>query len=456
MKNSVLIMATVSSFLLPFMASAVNIALPAIGADFSMNAVALSWIATAYLLGAAMFLVPLGRVADIVGRKRIFMLGISIFTLISLALALAPSGGLLIALRVLQGVGGTMTFATSTAILMSVFPAKERGHALGITTAAVYIGLAIGPFVGGLLTYNFGWRSVFFVNVPLGIFILAVAFFKLKSEWREADGEKLDLAGTLLYSLALLTIIYGFSLLPQFTGGVLIAVGIVGIAAFIKWETMAHSPMLDLRLFRGNIPFIYSNLAAFINYSATFAVTFLLSLYLQYIKGLSPQGAGIVLVAQPAVMAVLSPLAGRWSDHREPRVVASIGMALTTVGLALLVFLGSATPLSYIVLALIVLGSGFGLFSSPNTNAVMSSVDNRSYGVASAVVGTMRLTGQTFSMGIAMLIFALILGRVQIAPENYPQFLRSTRIAFLLFTVLCGLGVFASLARGKVRQEVAA
>lgn len=453
MKNSVLLMATVSSFLLPFMASAVNVALPSIGADFAMNAVALSWVATAYLLGAAMFLVPLGRVADIVGRKRIFILGVSLFALISLALALSPSGGLLIGLRVLQGVGGTMTFATSMAILMSVFPASERGRALGITTAAVYVGLAMGPFVGGFLTQHFGWRSVFFVNVPLGIFILAVVFSKLKGEWREADGEKLDIPGSLLYSLALLAIIYGFSLLPQFAGGALIVIGIAGMAAFLKWETVARSPMLDLRLFRGNIPFIFSNLAAFINYSATFAVTFLLSLYLQYIKGLSPQGAGMVLVAQPAVMALFSPVAGRWSDHQEPRVVASIGMTLTTLGLVLLVFLGDSTPLSYIVLALVVLGSGFGLFSSPNTNAVMSAVDKRSYGVASAVVGTMRLTGQTFSMGIAMLIFALILGRAPIVPENYPQFLHSARIAFLLFAILCGLGILASLARGKVREK---
>lgn len=452
LKKSVLLMATVSAFLLPFMASAVNVALPAIGEHFAMNAVALSWVATAYLLGAAMFLVPLGRVADIVGRKRIFLLGISLFTVVSLALALSPSGGLLIGLRVLQGAGGTMTFATSTAILMSVFPANERGHAIGITTAAVYVGLAIGPFAGGLLTHNLGWRSVFFINVPLGIFIIAVALSKLKSEWREADGEKLDIPGSLLYSLALLAVVYGFSLLPQITGGVLIAVGIAGMTAFIKWETVAHSPMLDLRLFRGNTPFIFSNLAAFINYSATFAVTFLLSLYLQYIKGLSPQGAGTVLIAQPVVMAVLSPVAGRWSDHREPRVVASIGMALTTLGLMLLIFLNGSTPIAFIVLALMILGSGFGLFSSPNTNAVMSSVDKRFYGVASAVVGTMRLTGQTFSMGMAMLIFALILGRVKITPENHPQFLQSTRMAFLLFALLCGLGIWASLARGRVRK----
>jgi MFS family permease len=245
--------------------------------------------------------------------------------------------------------------------------------------------------------------------------------------------------------------IYGFSVLPAVTGTLLIAAGLLGLAAFIKWETTARSPLLNLSLFRGNVTFVWSNVAALINYSATFAVTFLLSLYLQYIKGLTPQSAGLVLMAQPIVMAALSPIAGRLSDHHEPRKVASIGMALTTAGLLLLVFAGNQTPIPFIVAALMVLGSGFGLFSSPNTNAVMSAVDKRYYGVASAVLGTMRLTGQTLSMGTVMLIFAVMIGRVQITPSSYPLFLRSLHLAFVLFTLLCAAGVAASLARGKVR-----
>ena len=188
-----------------------------------------------------------------------------------------------------------------------------------------------------------------------------------------------------------------------------------------------------------------------INYSATFAVTFLLSLYLQYIKGFTPQHAGFILVAQPVVMAVFSPLAGRLSDKIEPRIVASLGMGLSAAGLFLFTFLSPATPVGFIVGGLMLIGFGFALFSSPNTNAVMSSIDRRFYGVGSATLGTMRLTGQMLSMGIATVIFALHIGSARIAPENYPQFLASVRTAFILFAALCFGGIFASLARGKVR-----
>jgi MFS family permease len=188
-----------------------------------------------------------------------------------------------------------------------------------------------------------------------------------------------------------------------------------------------------------------------LNYSATFGVTFLCSLYLQYIKGLSPKEAGLLLLAQPLVMAVLSPFAGRLSDRIEPRIVSSLGMALSTLGLSLCIFLNMQTKTPYFIACLMVLGTGFALFSSPNTNAVMSSVEKRFYGIASATLGTMRLTGQMFSMAVTMLIFALLIGRVQITPEHYPAFLKSMKIAFTCFTGLCFFGIFASLSRGRIR-----
>jgi MFS family permease len=208
-----------------------------------------------------------------------------------------------------------------------------------------------------------------------------------------------------------------------------------------------------MRLFTTNITFSMSNVAALINYSATFAVTFLISLYLQYLKGFTPRQAGMVLIAQPLVMAVFSPLAGRLSDRVEPRVVASIGMGFTALGLALFTGLREATPLWSIVAVLMVIGFGFALFSSPNTNAVMSSIDRRAYGVGSAMLGTMRLTGQMLSMGLVMVVFNLVIGRIQITPEQYPLFLQSVRTLFLLSAVLCGAGVFASLTRGKVHPD---
>lgn len=450
-RNVALIVATLSSFFTPFMASSINIALPTIAAEFSMNAVLLSWIATSYLMAAAMFLVPFGKIADIYGRKKIFAYGMVIYTIASLLSALSQNSTQLLTTRVLQGVGGSMLFGTAIAILTSVFPPSERGKVLGINVAAVYSGLSLGPFLGGLLTQQFGWRSIFLINFFLGLFVIIIVCWKLKAEWAEAKGEKFDLIGSLIYCVMLVALMYGFSLLPKRSGGALILVGLVGIGAFIAWELRVADPVLNIRLFRHNKVLAFSNLAALINYSATAAVAFLLSLYLQYIKGRRPQAAGLILVSQPIIMAIFSPLAGRLSDKIEPRLVASTGMALTVVGLAWLIFLTENTPIAWLIANLVLLGLGFALFSSPNTNAVMSSVDKKFYGVVSATLATMRLLGQMFSMGIAMLIFAVIIGKVQITPDKYEAFLRSCQIAFAIFAMFCLAGIFASLARGKLR-----
>jgi len=450
-KRAALLIAVLSSFLTPFMVSSINIAIPAISRDFHMSAVAMSWVATSYLLTTAIFLLPFGRLADIHGRKKMFTLGIGIYTLASLLLAFSPSTAVLITLRAVQGFGSAMIFGTGMAIVISVYPASERGRVLGINVAAVYTGLSLGPFLGGFLTQQFGWRSIFLANVPVGLLVIYFVSTRLKGEWAEAQGERFDLAGSVIYGLSLVSLMYGLSLLPTWLGGGLILAGAIGVGAFARWERSAVSPLLTMELFLHNATFAFSNLAALINYSATFAVTFLLSLYLQYIKGFTPQHAGFILVAQPVVMAVFSPLAGRLSDKIEPRIVASLGMGLSAAGLFLFTFLSPATPVGFIVGGLMLIGFGFALFSSPNTNAVMSSIDRRFYGVGSATLGTMRLTGQMLSMGIATVIFALHIGSARIAPENYPQFLASVRTAFILFAALCFGGIFASLARGKVR-----
>jgi len=450
-KGVVLLVATMASFLFPFMASAVNIALPSIGRELSLDAVTLGWVSTVYLLASATFLVPFGRIADLHGRKRIFTYGIVIYTISSFLSGIAGSAAMLISFRVLQGIGGAMLAGTGVAIITSVFSADERGKALGINVAATYAGLSLGPVLGGVLTQHFGWRSVFFINVPAGLAVIAITLWKLKGEWAGAKGEKFDLVGSAIYSLTLVTLVYGFILLPAMSGVWLIVAGVVGLSAFTRWEMKARSPVLDINLFRNNRAFTFSNLAALINYSATFAVSFLISLYLQYVKGFEPQSAGFVLVAMPAMQAIFSPLAGRLSDRIEPRVIASAGMALTTVGLVLFTLLNGKTPLEFIIGALILMGFGFALFSSPNTNAVMSSAPKKAYGVASATLATMRQIGMVFSMGVAMLMFALYIGRVQITPEHYPLFLESMKTSFIIFAILCFGGIFASLARGKIR-----
>ena len=453
LKLTALIVSTMAAFLTPFMSSAVNIALREIGDEFNMKAILLSWVASSFLLAAIVTLVPFGKIADIYGRKKIFIAGVIVYTISSYLVVIANDSASLIFMRVLQGIGGAMIFGTSVAILTSVYPREERGKVLGINVASTYLGLSIGPFLGGILTEHFGWRSIFLVNVPIGLIIIALVFWKLKGEWAEAKGEKFDLIGSVLFGLSMMGIAWGLPELPKITGAIAIITGGVGLAIFISWELKVECPVLNMRLFKGNAVFAFSNLAALINYSATYSVSFLLSLYLQYIKDLSPEKAGIVLVSQPVMMTIFSPLAGRISDKIESRIVASIGMAFTVIGLGIFAFVGNATHMAVIIAGLIVLGFGFALFSSPNTNAVMSSVENKFYGVASSTLGTMRLTGQMMSMGISQLLFAVIIGNVTITPEYYPQFLVSVRTAFGIFAALNFIGIFASLARGNIRSS---
>jgi EmrB/QacA subfamily drug resistance transporter len=450
-KFTALLVATLSSFLTPFMISSINIALPSIEHEFNTDAVLLSWVATSYLLAAAVSLVPFGKLGDIYGRKKTFICGISLFTVSSLLAGISVSAPILIFFRTFQGAGSAMIFATGLAILSSVFPPSERGKVLGINVAAVYIGLSCGPYFGGLLTQHFTWRSLFFINIPLGLIIIFLILLKLRGEWADAKGEKFDLTGSIIYGFALIAIMVGISKLPAVSSIGMILLGGLALAVFVRWELRIQNPVFEVKLFRTNRVFAFSCLAALINYSATFAVTFLLSLYFQYIKGLTPQSAGTILISQPVVMAFFSPLAGKLSDRVEPRMIASLGMGITAAGLAVLVFINQNTPVYLIVVSLLLLGFGFALFSSPNMNAIMSSVEKRYYGIASGSVGTMRLLGQMLSMGIVTLVFALLIGRVQITLENYPVFIKSVKISFIIFSSLCCAGIYFSMARGKLR-----
>jgi MFS family permease len=346
-----------------------------------------------------------------------------------------------------------MIFSTAVAILTSVFSPGERGRALGINVTAVYLGLSLGPVLGGILTQYLGWRSIFFVQVPLGLVVIGLILGRMNGEWVEAKGEGFDLTGSMLYGLSLATLIYGLSLLPSSVGVGFLLLSALGLYAFLTWESRAKHPIINLIIFRENRVFALSNLATLINYAASFAVTFVLSLYLQYIQGLDPRSSGLVLMAQPLTQALLSYPAGSLSDRMETRVVASAGMVVTALGLLMLTFLDAGTDLAFILISIAVLGVGLALFSSPNTNAVMSSVERRHYGVASGMLGTMRTIGMMLSMAIVMLIIALFVGRVEILPENHRLFLQSIRAIFYLFLVLCLLGTLASLARGKVRPS---
>ncbi|MDL2274567.1 MFS transporter [Desulfosarcina sp. OttesenSCG-928-G10] len=450
-ERSALFVTTLTSFMGPFMISSVNVALPAIQQDFGMNAVELSWVATSYLLAMAVGLLPAGKIADIYGRKKIFTTGLLIYTLSATLAALTDSIGIFIFLRVIQGLGASLYVPTGMAIVTSIFPPERRGRAIGIYVAAVYVGLSVGPFVGGFLTQHLGWHSVFALMLPLGAITILLTRLFLAGEWADARDPKLDIAGCLIYGGAIFSLVYGASVLPSVTGRVLMAVGALGLGVFFFHQSRARHPVFDVSLFMGNKTFAFSSLAALLNYSATYALTFMMSLYLQYIKGMTPQNAGTLLMVQPVIMAAFSPFVGRLSDRIQPRFLSTFGMALTVLGMAIFTQLAVDTSFSLIFATLVVFGFGFAFFSSPNTSAILGAVDKKDYGIASGVVSIMRLMGQMTSMAIATVALSLLVGQRAIEPQTYDRFLLSVRTVFTLSAILCAVGIFFSMFRGKLK-----
>ncbi len=446
-KTVVLLIATLATFLTPFMGTSLIIALPSIGNELAVNAILLSWITTAYFLTSAMFAVPFGRIADIYGMKRIFTYGIIILTISTFLAAISPSAEFLVVTRAFQGVASAMIFVTALAIITSVYPPQERGKAIGINITAGYTGLVLGPVLGGFLTQYLGWRSIFYFIVPLCILVLVLVWWKMTGEWAESRDEKLDHWGTILYIIMLSLVLIGFSTITGTFGIVMVILGIVGFIGFVIWELRVEHPVLEVKLFFENRRFAYSNLATLITYIATFVVSFLLSLYLQYIKGLDPEVTGLFVVVQTFFMVVISPFAGKLSDKFDPGRLASLGMAIISMGLLIMAFLTEKTSLYVIIAGLAVIGIGIGIFSAPNTHAIMGSVERKYFGVASATLSTMRLLGQTFGMGLILIVFAVYIGAVQFTPQNYPALLTSIQVTFIISVLLSVVAIFASLAR---------
>ncbi|HWP95860.1 MAG TPA: MFS transporter [Syntrophomonadaceae bacterium] len=452
----VLLSVMCTSFTVPFIGSAINLALPSMGEEFHANAIMISWVITAYLLSTAALLLPLGHLADILGRRKIYLWGTVSFALISATIGLTHSIMMVILWRVLQGMAAAMIFGTGMAMLTSVYPPQKRGKVLGLSTAATYTGLSMGPILGGFMNQHLGWRSIFYVTALVALLAFTIMAKKVSGEWAGAREEGFDWKGSLVYILGLSTIIYGFSSLSEVSWAKFAALaGIVLLLIFFWLEFRAKHPILQAGLFKNNPSFTFSNLAALINYSATFALTFLLSLYLQVVSVYSSQQAGLILLVQPVMMALCSPLSGSLSDRIEPRIVASLGMSLSTLSLFGFIFLRPGFPIWALIGLQVVIGVGFGLFTSPNTNAVMSSVQPRFYGVASSTLGTMRLVGQAISMAIVTMIIAMHLGQGRLVASNAPNLVAAMRTSFIIFTVLCLLGVFASLARGQLRPTSA-
>ncbi len=446
-KTVTLAIAAIPAFFSPFVGSSVSVALPSIGEEFNVNTILLGWVVTSYLLAAGVLSIPFGRVADMLGVKKLFMFSLFTYSLGFFLATVSPTAEFLIFSRIVQGIGAAMDYATRVAILTFVFPASERGKAIGINTGFTYAGLSLGPFIGGFLTQSFGWRTIFLVNIPSGFFALILAVLKLKIGLISDKNEKFDFTGSIIYGFTLLLTIYGLSEnIPS-----LLFTGLIFLLVFTVYENKIKHPVFQVKLLKQNLTFSFSNLAALLNYTSTFATGFILSLYLQYLKNLTPQETGLILLTQPVTMAAAAPLAGWLSDKIEPRTVASTGMAVAATSLYTLSKLNIETPLTNLILSLTFLGLGLGLFSPSNTNAIMGSVEKSFLGVASATVSTMRLIGQLLSMALTMSIISFF-NNAATNPLNHFTFTEAANTTFKVFTIICFAGVFVSLARGKVKK----
>lgn len=447
--NLVIFVICLANSLVPFMSSAINLALPFINSDLLLNANMASWIPTSYVLATAILQIPCARLADMFGRKRVFILGVFVFSVFSILAGFSTSGTMLIVWRVMTGVGSAMMFGTSMAILISSVLPEKRGWAIGIVTSVVYISLAAGPLLGGWLTAALGWQSIFYGAALVGIIVVIGSLLYIRGEWKDEKKTSFDFSGAILYASGLFCLIYGFSQLPHWVGIGLMFLGVFVIFLFGKNQLNKESPLFDVNLFLKNRVFRLSNISALINYSATFAISFMLSLYLQYVRGLSPIEAGLILIVQSVVQSVVSLLSGSMSDKISASKLATSGMGMIAVGLVMLCFVSGTTSYIYLIAVLALLGLGFGTFSSPNTNIIMSSVDQTQYSMASATTGTMRLTGQAFSMGIAMMAISLTMGDATLSSSMAWEIIRSLQVTFIICAVLCFLGVYTSSVRNK-------
>ncbi|NOQ41704.1 MAG: MFS transporter [Desulfuromusa sp.] len=450
-RSAILFSVCMAHFLMPFMMSAVGVALPTLGREFSASAIQLGMVETTYALSAAIFLLAMGRLGDIHGRRKIFQIGLLVFAFSGGLISQAWSIEIVIGLRFLQGLGGAMVMATTTAMVVSAFPANERGKALGIAIASVYAGISCGPFIGGFLVETLGWRSLFYMVLPLGLMTFLITRMKITEEWAEAKGEPFDWQGAALYGLSILLLVYGVSNLSRgwWAWGLLIVAN-TGLLLFLRFEARTPFPLLNIKLLRENRVFALSNLAALFNYAATFGVTFFLSLYLQYVKGMGPQQAGAILIVQPIVQTLLSPFCGRLSDRVPASWVATSGMAFCALGLAVATRLAAESSLTVVFLLLVFLGMGFALFSAPNVSMIMGSVEPRYLGVASGLNASMRTLGMLSSMMIITLVFSYLMHGQPVTLETQAAFLSSMRLALLIFCGLCVVGIGCSL--GRVQQ----
>jgi EmrB/QacA subfamily drug resistance transporter len=465
----VLLITTVGAFMTPLDGSIVTVAIPSIASSIRIGLEAAVWIPLAYLLLLTVLLINVGRIADFKGRKRFYALGFIIFTTGSVLCAVSITDLQLVICRALQGAGAALIAANSAAIVTDVFQRTERGKALGINTMAVYTGLTAGPIIGGILVQNYGWRSIFYVNVPIGILVITLTVLKLKETRMDRVAAGFDLAGATTLSIALASLLvlltlgstYGWSSWPTL-GLLILTVGM--FLLFLQVESrFARFPTLDLSLFTRNRLFAAANATALLSYIAFNGVTLMISIYLQSIRGLNPETVGFYLIAQSAAMALLSPFSGWLSDRFGSRLLSTLGMLVVTVGLYLFSQLNATSSAFEIISRLTLVGIGFGIFSSPNTSAVMGSVKPAKLGVAAGTLGTMRFMGQ--SVGLALLgmvmattlppktLLALFTGLSVQDTVATAQFVQGMKTFFLISSIIGTLATLTSMVRGKENRD---
>ena len=442
---------SIASFLTPFLGASMNVVIPVIGVEFRVNPVILSWFSISTLLSSALMFLPLGVYGDRMGRVKIFKYGLLIFSIATLLTGLAFNEIIFLVLRFIQGVGAAAISVTGTALISDIFPPDTRGFALGINISSIYVGLTLGPFIGGSITSLIGWRYVFLLIFLLSLTALYITYRYLDIREEETVGG-FDYIGSAILGIAFTALILGLSLYPSNTSIISLLIFPSAALAFIIWEYRCNTPLLDFRYIFNNRLLILSVLTALMAYTATFASSFLLSILLQYILGIEAFLTGLILMTRPTLMALLSALTGKLSDIIQPKYIVSIGLSLDFIAYILLSMLRINTGIPYIILALGLLGIGSALFSSPNTNAILSSVDKRFYGMASGLTGTARVYGQSFSMSIVSLLFSIYLGSVEVQKIPPIQLLTIIDKIFIIFGLIVSLAIIPSILRGDLKR----
>lgn len=445
-----LVVVCLGSALNPLMLSSVSVAIPALAADLSATAEQISWLPTAFMLATAVLIVPFGRLSDMYGRKRIYLAGLSAMVVGGLVAGLAPSMEVLLIGRVLQGGASAMIFGTGMAILTAIFPPTRLGFALGAAASCVYIGLTAGPWFGGFVTDWLGWRMVFFLQVPVYVAVIGMTLFFLKGEWRSSEVRRFDARGAVTYATWMILLVIGLTELPSLHGVVALALGIALLVWFWRDQSVRAHPLVRVQAVRANHVFSCSLAASLFTYAATFPMLFLLSLYLQYIAGLSPRAAGGVLLVQALTTAIAVPFSGRAADAFQPRNIATAGCVLICLGALWLQQIGFGTPLTVVVVGQVLMGLGLALFGTPNNSAAMRSLKSANLGMAAALVNLARTLGNMLGMGLVMVAIALFIGPEEITPEHHPGLVNTVHVSLTLSALFAAIAAWFSWVRGEV------